>query len=116
MRQLRATLKRAGIDLADLKNANERAGQTVAQWAGVRAPRRSGALGATVRAARQVGRARVMAGGGAVPYAGPIHWGWPARNITAQPWISESAQQTEPAWVRDYLDEINKVIGKVRGA
>jgi hypothetical protein len=114
--RLRATLRAAGGDLGDLKDANARAASMVAQWAAVTAPRRTGALGASVRAARQVGRARVVAGSTSVPYAGPINYGWPARNVKPQPFINNAAVQTQPAWLPVYLDDIQKVCDTVKGA
>ena len=116
LKELLATMRKAGVDMADMKRANQSAGRTVASWAGVTAPRRSGALGMSVRPANQVGRARVMAGGSSVPYAGPIHWGWPARSISAQPFISAAAQATESAWVEQYLNELQQIIDGIRGA
>lgn len=113
---LRRTLKAAGRDLDDLKDANARAASVVAQWAAVTAPRRTGALGASVRGSRQAGRARIVAGNAGVPYAGVIHWGWPSRHITAQPFISAAAQSTEPSWTSAYLADIEKVIATVKGA
>ena len=115
-RELRRTMRRAGVDMADLKAANAKAAQVVAQWAGVRAPRRTGRLGASVRGSKAVGRARVVAGGASVPYAGPIHWGWPARHITAQPFISEAAQETQPSWEAAYLEDVQRVLDRVEGA
>jgi hypothetical protein len=115
-RELRRTLKRAGEDMADLKDANMRAAQLVAQWGAVRAPRRTGALGGSVRAMRQVARARIVAGSPSVPYAGVIHWGWPARHITAQPWLSQAAVETQPAWLPQYETDLNKVLARVKGA
>jgi hypothetical protein len=115
-RELRRTLKRAGDDLADLKEANARAAQIVAQWASVTAPRRTGALGQSVRPNRAAGRARITGGSAAVPYAGPIHWGWPRRNITAQPFISEAAVATQPAWLPAYRDDVQRVVDRVKGA
>jgi hypothetical protein len=109
------TLKRARIDISDLKDANAKAGRTVASAAGFRVPRRSGALANTIRAAKQAKRARVVAGKAAVPYAGPIHWGWPARHISSQPFISEAAQATEPIWTADYRAELQSALAKVKG-
>ena len=57
-----------------------------------------------------------MAGRAAVPYAGPIHWGWKARNIRAQPWIAETATSTQPVWMRMYEQGIKREMDKVRGA
>ena len=92
--RLRSTLRRAEIGLDDLKDANARAGQMVAQWGAVRAPRMTGRLGTSVRAARQAKAAVIVAGSAAVPYAGVIHWGWPAHNIAPQPWLSQAAVDT----------------------
>jgi len=110
------TLNRAAVDISDLKDANRAAGETVASEASVRAPRgRTGKLAASVRAARQARRARVMVGSARVPYAGPIHWGWPARGIAAQPFAATAAQATEPRWRAAYLDAVQRALDKVRG-
>lgn len=114
-RELKRTLRRAGRDLDEVKDAHRKAAAFVANAAAARAPRRTGALASTVRGNNAARKATVSAGRARVPYAGPIHWGWPARNITAQPFIADAAQDTEPAWVRLYLDDIKDIIGKVRG-
>ena len=93
------TLRKAGADLDDMKTANRKAGEIVADAARARAPRRSGKLAGSIRPARQAKRARVSGGGARLPYAGPIHWGWPSRGIAAQPFISEAATDTEPQWL-----------------
>lgn len=116
LRQLRAQLRRAGADLGDLKRANAAAAQLVVDAAAPFAPTRTGRLRASPRASKAAGRARVLAGGAAVPYAGPIHWGWPARGIAPQPWISDAAQRTEPLWLDVYLRDIDRIIDGVRGA
>ncbi len=113
--RLRAALRRAGLDLADLKAANAAAAALVASAAAARAPRRTGRLAASVRGNRAVSRASVSAGGSAIPYAGPIHWGWPARGIEAQPFIATAAQATESAWVPIYQNAIEAVVDSVGG-
>jgi HK97 gp10 family phage protein len=113
--QLVRTLKRAGVDISDLKDAHRAAGDIVAREAEARAPRRSGALAHSIRAARQQGRARVQAGTSRVPYAGPIHWGWPARHIGAQPFVAEAAQATEPRWTAQYRADLEAALAKVKG-
>ena len=49
-----------------------------------------------MRASRLAKGVRVSVGRATVPYAGAIHWGWPARNISAQPFLTDAAKQTEP--------------------
>jgi hypothetical protein len=50
----------------------------------------TGALEGTIRAAASKTSGRVKAGYKAVPYAGPIHFGWPARFIKPQPFIYDA--------------------------
>ena len=50
-----------------------------------------------------------------MPYAGPIHWGWPARNIKAQPFVVEAAQATEAEWVAMYEAEVDRILERVEG-
>lgn len=113
--KLRRELRRMGDDLADLKAANAAAAATVAAAAASRAPRRSGRLAASVRGNRAAGRATVAAGGAAVPYAGPIHYGWPARGIPGRPFVTDAAQATEPTWLPAYEAAIAGVVDTVGG-
>lgn len=113
--ELARTLKRAGHDLTELKDAHWRAANIVAQRAESIAPRRSGNLAGSIRAARQAKRARVQAGRASVPYAGPIHWGWPAHNIEANPFMSKAAQSTEAEWAKAYFDDVQAALDKVKG-
>ena len=115
-RELRRTLKRADDDLGDLKDANQRAGQLVANAASQRAPRRTGALAGVIRASRAAASATVKAGGARVPYAGVIHWGWPARNIQAQPFLSDAATSTEAQWLPIYESDIDRIVHRIEGA
>lgn len=115
LNELVRTLKRAGADISELKEAHAKAGQIVATEAEAIAPRRSGRLAGTIRAARQVRRARVQAGRASVPYAGPIHWGWPARNIEPQPFLSEAARATESRWVAQYREDVQHALDQVKG-
>lgn len=115
-RELRASLRRMGADLADLKAANARAAAIVAAAAAARAPRRTGRLAGSIRGNRAVGRAQVLGGGARVPYAGPIHWGWPSHHIEPQPFASEAAQATEPTWLPAYQQDIDAAVARVHGA
>jgi len=113
--ELARTMKRAGVDISELKDAHTRAAQIVADRATTLAPRRTGRLAGNVRPAKQVQRARIMAGSSAVPYAGPIHWGWPARHIDANPFISNAAVETQDQWLTAYLEDVQKALDTVRG-
>lgn len=113
-RQLRRTMKAAGLDMKDLNRAHKAAAQVVADEA--TPPVRTGKLATTVRAGGTRTMGVVRAGYKSVPYAGPIHWGWPARNITANPFLSDAAQRSEPTWIELYEQEIDRIINKIEGA
>lgn len=113
--RLRRDLRRAGDDLGDLKDANKRAGQVVATEAARRSPRKTGRLSGSGRSSRAAGRASVLFGGARVPYAGPVHWGWPAHHIEANPFIPEAAQATESTWLPAYEADLDKVAHSLDG-
>lgn len=116
LRRLQRELRAAGDDLSDLKAANAKAAGIVASDAGRRAPRgATGRLAGSGRPGRTAGRAVVKFGSAAVPYAGPIHWGWPARGIDAQPFVLEAAEATRPEWLDAYADELQELADRVGG-
>lgn len=116
LRTLRAQLKAAGISLADLKAAHNEVAQLVVRAAEPSAPRRTGALAGSLRGTGQVGAAVVRAGRASIPYANPIHWGWPSRHIAAQPWIWDAAQSSKEAWTGLYLHALEQIIDSIEGA
>lgn len=61
----------------ELKAINKELAQPLVEEAKKRAPVRSGKLRDSIRPGATQKVAYVMAGKKAVPYAGPIHWGWP---------------------------------------
>ena len=76
MRQLR----RFGEDAKrEVKETNRDAAKIVEVEARSLVPVRSGRLQASIRSSGQLGRGVVRAGKKSVPYAGPIHYGWPSR-------------------------------------
>ena len=109
-------MKAAGVELAELKAVHSRVAAMVAQRASSTAPRRTGRLASTVRGNKAAARATVMAGRASVPYANPIHWGWPARGIAAQPWMSDAATDTESQWLQVFEAGIRQAIDQIEGA
>lgn len=116
-RQLRRTLKGANPQLLErLKAAHRAAAEVVAARARQLVPVDSGRLQATVRPGGTKTAALVRAGTARVPYARPIHWGWPRRHIVARPFMSDAAQQTEPQWLEQYHREVLAVLDSITGA
>jgi hypothetical protein len=115
-RTLRASLKQAGLDVQDLKDAHKAVAELVRRESQPRAPRRTGRLAASERASGTQSAAIVRAGSARLPYGPPIHWGWEAHHIAAQPWIYETAQATEPTWAGTYLHALETIINHIEGA
>jgi len=74
-------LQTLGLELNDIKDAFAKIAAEGARVASSFAPRRTGALQASVRGNRAKNKAVVAAGRARVKYAGPINYGWPKRNI-----------------------------------
>lgn len=109
---LARTLATAAGEIGELNAGLARAAEIIAAEARMRAPRRTGRLSGSVRSSRDVGRSRVTA---AAPYAGPIHWGWPARHIRARPFILDAADATERQWENACGDDVQRALNRVRG-
>lgn len=113
--RLRRTLRAAGEDLTALKDANRAAADIAARGGQALAPVRSGHIRGTVRAGGTVAAGVVRAGRKSVPYAGPIHWGWPKRGIKPQPFLSLGAQATEPTWLPLFEVHVKTAIQQIKG-
>jgi hypothetical protein len=114
-KELRATMKRAGMDLADLKATHDAIARLVASTGQGRAPVRTGRLAGSVRGSGAATVATVRAGGASVPYANAIHWGWKAHHISPNPFLAQTAADTEPVWTRYYLIAVENILDKVKG-
>lgn len=98
--------------MRELGRANQRVGSIVSAAAAARAPKVTGKLAASVRPMARQTSVRIAS---RVVYAGPIHWGWAARNIAPHTFISDAATSTEPAWLELYWREIEDALRIVRG-
>jgi len=96
-------LRKSGADMQDMSDLMHAIGMLVVVAAQPRAPYLSGALQGTIRAGRGKTKAVVRAGSARVPYAGVEHYGWPAHNISAHPFLTD-ALRAEQAEIFDQLD------------
>lgn len=114
-RRFQATMRQAGLDVTRLNDTHKEAAEVAAVAGRASAPVRSGKLSGSIRTGATRKAGIIRAGKKSVPYALPIHWGWPKRNIAANPWLSEAAQATEPAWLRVYEQRVNEIINEIEG-
>lgn len=112
LREVTRDLKALGVDLKeDMKETHRRAGEIVAAAAKPLAPVRSGALSATITSSPTQYQGRVRIGRGAsVPYAGPIHFGWPARRIRPQSFIYEALDGRREEVLQNYERRVSDLI------
>jgi hypothetical protein len=112
---LRRTMRKAGEDLGALQAAHAAAGAIAGRRAQADAPKRSGRLASNVRWSGTKTAAVIRVGGARVPYAGPIHWGWPRRHISAHPFVTDAAVATESQWSAVYQAAVERILGRVKG-
>lgn len=98
-------LEQVGGDVEDVKDVMAGIADKGARLAAGFAPRRSGALAASIRGNRAKGKAVVTAGrASTTPYAAVINWGWPNRGIPASGFMQRADRALQPIALRD-LDE-----------
>ncbi|MCD5345051.1 hypothetical protein [Agromyces sp. S2-1-8] len=88
-------LQRAGADAQDMKDLMHKVGMLIVDAANP--PELTGRLASTLRAGRGKTKSVVRAGGARAPYAGVRHYGWPARNIVADPFLDEARERRRGA-------------------
>lgn len=108
--QLRRAFKRLGDGADNLKALHGDLGRMVEETAEGLVPRVSGVLGESIRSSSRRTGATVLAGRRAVPYAGPIHFGWRARNIEPQPFLYDALDERRNDIARKYADGIGDLV------
>lgn len=109
LRELRATLRAAGLAYDELKGAGLEAAGLVLDLARQLTPVDSGALVGTERAAGQAKGAVVRAGYASVPYAGPIHFGWPDHGIAPNPFMYDALDERRGQVVEAYQRSVDDI-------
>lgn len=125
-RELRRQLNRLDRELtsAGMKRVHMAVADLVVKEAVKVAPRRTGRLAGDIRAQATTRSAIGAVGRTSVPYAGPIHWGWPSRPnpdrgwrggpIAANRFLYRATQQPVLGAVVDtYEDGIGDLLSKV---
>lgn len=113
LREVRRDLKKfSESSKKDLKLTHLKAAEIVVADAKRLVPFRSGKLAASIRAAATVSGGRVRVGSASVPYAGPIHFGWPARKIKPQPFVYDALDPRRNEIAQLYAERISQLIDR----
>lgn len=108
-----AQFKLLGFKARDLERAFAEIGADVAHDASAMAPKVSGRLAGNVRAGRAKTRASIAVGGVAVPYAGPINYGWKRRNISPTLFMNRAADSKAESSAVVIAREMQRIIDGV---
>lgn len=113
LRELQADLRKLGDDAKnDMKPAHKAAAEVVVAGSKKYVPYQTGALANSIRAIGLQRSGVVRAGSASVPYAGPIHFGWPARAIRPQPFIYEALDDRRADVLNIYEKRMGELIKK----
>jgi hypothetical protein len=111
LREVQRDLNKLGDDTKnEMKDTHKEAAEVVVMGAKRLVPYRTGALAASIRALATKSSGRVRAGSASVPYAGPIHFGWPARAITPNPFIYDALDDRRDDIRELYEERIDELI------
>lgn len=100
----------------ELLVAYRQAGTVVVKGSRRKAPELSGLLKRSIRNQWSGGRATVLAGkpsNESVEYAGVIHYGWAAHNITPQPFIHDALRDDWTQVYETFTEAVDRVTAKI---
>jgi HK97 gp10 family phage protein len=112
--KLTRALKKAGVDVADMKAANARVGSVVVQAATPITPRASGDLAGSIKPANRTSGVVVRAGGGRIKYAKYVEYG--TKRMRPRSYLVKAAHDSQPRWLDVYSDELVKITSTVESS
>jgi hypothetical protein len=115
--KLQKDLRKLSTDALDLNkqeflSTNKKVAEIIIDESKKYIPVRSGALAQSVRNASTKKSAKIRAGSVAVPYAGPIHFGWPSRGIRPNPFLYDAIDRRRDEVRERYVDLIDALTMK----
>lgn len=112
IKEVNASLDKIEKGIQNNKSLNKELSDTLSKKASAMAPKLTGALASSVVGNSSAERAQIVAGSAAVPYAGVIEYGWPDRNIKAQPYLNKAVNDNLGYIVKKYEDSIQDIVKK----
>ncbi len=110
------TMRKAGADMDELKDVNREAAEIALPAVRNLTPRgQTGRLASSLRVGATKRAGIIRAGRKAVPYAGPINYGWPARRIRPRLFVNDGVASSESQWQQIYKEFIEKTMDQVKG-
>ena len=110
LRELLRAAGKAGVSADDMKEAMASVAGLVGDAARPLARRDSGTMAGTIRPGRSKNKAVVRAGTAGVPYAGVQHYGWPAHNITPNPFLTDALTTHQAAVLAELDRQLSRLL------
>ena len=110
--EVKASILRLSNELEQNLDLNRELSTSLARKASTMAPRLSGALASSVVGNPSKEKAQIVAGKGAVPYAGVTEYGWPQKGREAKPYLRPAVNDSMNYILATYDDYIGKAIRK----
>jgi len=113
--EVQRNLRKLSTDALDLNKTefletNKQVAEIVINESKKYVPFLTGALAAAIRNASTKKSAKVRAGNVAVPYAGPIHFGWPARSIKPNTFLYEAIDARKSEVANRYSELVSDLV------
>jgi hypothetical protein len=110
-------LRKLSTDALDLNKeefleTNKRVAEIIIGESKKYVPVLTGALAANIRNVSTKKSAKVRAGSVGVPYAGPIHFGWPSRAIKPNPFFYDAIDKRRSEVAQRYASLVDSLITK----
>ena len=112
LNEVKNIIEKFSNEIGNDLSLNKELSSTLSQKASAMAPRLTGALASTVVGNPSEKKAQILAGSAAVPYAGVIEYGWPEKNIQAQPYLRPAVHNNMGYIIAKYEDSIRTTIKK----
>jgi HK97 gp10 family phage protein len=109
--KLTRALRKAGVDVKDMKAANAKVANVVVHHAVPITPHDTGALAGSIRPAQRQSGAVVRAGGGSIRYAKFVEYG--TSKMRARPYLYRAAEEAQPQWIEVYDTELQRLMDQV---
>lgn len=110
VKEAEAALNKLSKELESNLTLNKELSTTLAHKASAIAPRLTGALASSVLGNPSEQKAQILAGSASVPYAGVQEYGWPQKNIKAQPYLRPAVNSNMDFIIAKYEDSIKENI------
>jgi hypothetical protein len=112
VQEVEDSLRKIFKNVEELTPLHKELGTEIAAKASAIAPKLTGALSASIGSTATNDKVQIYAGNQSVVYAGVQEYGWPEKNIQAQPYLRPSVYNNTNYIVNKYEDYIKSIIRK----